>query len=80
MTKPKTDTALDAIADVVLAYRPVSRSEPARQRKRRRTILEQKREPKRCERCGAVQRGEYNQFSTCRNTAACNRRAATKAR
>jgi hypothetical protein len=80
MTKPKEQKALDAIADVVLAYRPVSRSEPARQRKRRRTILEKKREPKRCERCGTVQRGEYNQYPTCRNTAACERRAATKAR
>lgn len=40
--------ALDAIADVVLAYRPVSRSEPARQRKRRKTLLENKAEkPKR---------------------------------
>lgn len=35
--------ALDAIADTVLAYRPTSRSEPARQRKRRKTILEKKR-------------------------------------
>ncbi len=35
--------ALDAIADTVLKYRPTSRSEPARQRKRRRTILEKKR-------------------------------------
>ena len=42
MTKPKTLKALDAIADVVLAYRPVSRSKPAVQRKRRRTILENK--------------------------------------
>lgn len=40
--------ALGAMVDTVLKYRPVSRSEPARQRKRRRTILEKKRaaEPK----------------------------------
>lgn len=44
MTKPKAPKALDAIADVVLKYRPTSRSEPARQRKRRKTILEKKRE------------------------------------
>jgi hypothetical protein len=43
MTKPKTPKALDAIADVVLKYRPTSRSEPARQRKRRKTILENRR-------------------------------------
>jgi hypothetical protein len=43
MTKTKEQKALDAIADIVLAYRPVSRSEPARQRKRRKTILEKKR-------------------------------------
>lgn len=43
MTKPKADKALDAMADVVLAYRPTSRSEPARQRKRRKTVLEKKR-------------------------------------
>jgi hypothetical protein len=36
MTKPKTPPkALDAIADVVLAYRPKARSKPARRRKRR---------------------------------------------
>jgi hypothetical protein len=44
MPKPKSLRALDAIADTVLAYRPTSRSEPARQRKRRKTILEKKRE------------------------------------
>lgn len=43
MTKVKSPKALDDIADVVLAYRPTSRSEPARQRKRRKTILEKKR-------------------------------------
>jgi hypothetical protein len=47
-------SALDAITDIVLAYRPTSRSEPSRQRKRRRTILEKKREPKRCERCAEL--------------------------
>jgi hypothetical protein len=44
VTKPKDEKALDAIADAVLKYRPTSRSEPARQRKRRRTILEKKRQ------------------------------------
>lgn len=43
MKKPKVRTALDAIADTVLAYRPVARSKPAVQRKRRKTILEKKR-------------------------------------
>ena len=38
--------AMDAIADTVLAYKPKARSEPARQRKRRRTILEKKRADK----------------------------------
>lgn len=42
MTKSKEQKALDAIADVVLAYRPVARSKPAVQRKRRKTILEKK--------------------------------------
>lgn len=42
MTK-KVPKELDAIADKVLAYRPTARSEPARQRKRRKTILEKKR-------------------------------------
>lgn len=46
MTKTKEQKALDAVADIVLAYRPVSRSEPARQRKRRKTILEKKRKSK----------------------------------
>jgi hypothetical protein len=32
--------ALDAIADIVLKYRPKARSKPAVQRKRRRTILQ----------------------------------------
>jgi hypothetical protein len=35
--------ALDAIADIVLKYRPKARSKPAVQRKRRKTILEKKR-------------------------------------
>ncbi len=43
MSKPKTPKQLDAIADVVLAYRPKARSKPAVQRKRRKTILEKKR-------------------------------------
>lgn len=47
-SEPKSMSALDAVTDAVLRYRPTSRSEPARQRKRRRTILEKKRaaEPK----------------------------------
>ncbi len=80
MTQPKPKNAQDAIADVALAYEPVSRREPPRQRKRRSTSVQTQREPKRCERCGAVQRGEYNQWPTCRNVEACKRRAATKAR
>ena len=39
MTKPKTPKALDAVADIVLAYRPTAKSKPAVQRKRRATIL-----------------------------------------
>lgn len=35
--------AMDAVADTVLKYRPTARSEPARQRKRRKTILEKQR-------------------------------------
>jgi len=46
MTKPKVPKELDAIVDKVLSFRPTSRSEPARQRKRRRTILEKKRKEK----------------------------------
>lgn len=41
--KPKPAKQLDAIVDTVLAYRPVARSKPAVQRKRRKTILEKKR-------------------------------------
>ena len=41
--KPKEQKALDAIADTVLKYRPTARSESARQRKRRKTLLEKKR-------------------------------------
>jgi hypothetical protein len=33
--KAKTPKALDAIVDVVLAYRPKAKSKPARRRKRR---------------------------------------------
>lgn len=29
---------------------------------------------RRCAKCGAVMTGEFNQFSTCRNTEACKRR------
>lgn len=35
---------------------------------------------KRCEKCGVVQRGEYNQFPRCRNTEACKRRMAKRAK
>ena len=35
MTEPKPPAALDAIVDVVLAYRPKPVSKPARKRKRR---------------------------------------------
>jgi len=35
MTKPKPPKELDAIADVVLAYRPKPKSEPSKKRKRR---------------------------------------------
>lgn len=43
MTKPKVPKQLDAVVDVVLAYRPKARSKPAVQRKRRKTLLEKKR-------------------------------------
>ena len=43
MTEKKVPKELDAIADIVLKYRPTARSEPARQRKRRRTLLAKKR-------------------------------------
>lgn len=36
-------SGLDAIADKVLRYRPIARSKPAVQRKRRKTILDKKR-------------------------------------
>ncbi|MGE3840075.1 MAG: hypothetical protein AB7I50_00665 [Vicinamibacterales bacterium] len=39
MTKPKNPKQLDAITDIVLAYRPTAKSKPAVQRKRRATIL-----------------------------------------
>lgn len=39
MTKPKAPKQLDAITDIVLAYRPTAKSKPAVQRKRRATIL-----------------------------------------
>lgn len=37
--KPKPPKQLDAVADIVLAYRPTAKSKPAVQRKRRATIL-----------------------------------------
>lgn len=39
MTKAKPPKKLDAVADIVLAYRPTAKSGPAVQRKRRATIL-----------------------------------------
>jgi hypothetical protein len=39
MTNPKVPKQLDAVADIVLAYRPTAKSGPAVQRKRRATIL-----------------------------------------
>jgi hypothetical protein len=35
MKKPKAPKALDAIADVVLRYKPKAKSKPAKKRKRR---------------------------------------------
>lgn len=46
MTKPKIPKQLDAVVDVVLAYRPKARSKPAVQRKRRKTILEKQKAQK----------------------------------
>lgn len=40
MAKTKAPKALDVIADVVLAYRPKPKSEPAKQRRRKRRRLE----------------------------------------
>ena len=49
MTKPKAPKQLDAITDIVLAYRPTAKSKPAVQRKRRATIL-QNAKPKKAKR------------------------------
>lgn len=46
MTKLKVPKQLDAVADIVLVYRPTAKSAPAGQRKRRRTILEKQSQPK----------------------------------
>jgi hypothetical protein len=43
MTKPKALKALDAIADIVLAFRPKPKSKPARRRKRRAAKLAKER-------------------------------------
>jgi len=40
MTKPKPPKALDAVADVVLAYKPKPKSGPAKQRRKKRRKLE----------------------------------------
>ena len=45
--KPKAPKQLDAITDIVLAYRPTAKSKPAVQRKRRATILAKKAKKKR---------------------------------
>ena len=39
MRKPNTPKVLDAIADVVLRYRPKAKSKPAKRRKRRATKI-----------------------------------------
>ena len=44
MTAPKVPKALNAIADVVLAYRPKPKSKPAKSRKRRARKMETNRE------------------------------------
>jgi hypothetical protein len=49
MTKPKVPKQLDAVTDIVLAYRPTAKSKPAVQRKRRATIL-QNAKPKKAKR------------------------------
>lgn len=46
----KTPKALDAIADVVLRYRPKPKSEPAKQRRKKRRKLEKRSAA--CEVCG----------------------------
>lgn len=47
MTKPKAPKQLDAVTDIVLAYRPTAKSKPAVQRKRRATILKNSKPKKR---------------------------------
>ena len=44
MKKPKPPKALDAIADVVLRYRPKPKSKPARKRQRAKRKLEKARD------------------------------------
>ena len=39
-SKPKPPKALDAIADIVLAYKPKPQSKPAKKRQRRKRKLE----------------------------------------
>jgi hypothetical protein len=43
MTPEKSPKALDAVADVILAYRPKPKSKPAKKRKRRAKKLEKAR-------------------------------------
>jgi hypothetical protein len=43
MTRHKAPKALDAIVDIMLAYRPKAKSKPARRRKRRATKIEKER-------------------------------------
>lgn len=40
MTKPKAPKVLDAIADVVLRYRPKPKSEPAKQRRKKKRRID----------------------------------------
>jgi hypothetical protein len=39
MTKPKPPKELDAIADVVLAYRPKPKTKPAKKRRKMRKLI-----------------------------------------
>lgn len=48
MKKPKPPKALDAITDLVLAYRPKPKSKPAKKRKRRATKARKENEAYSC--------------------------------
>jgi len=45
MKKPKTPEVLDAIADVVLAYRPKPKTKPAKKRKKRAAKIAREKPP-----------------------------------